>query len=211
MNQKLEVAICDLKMKLIAKRNGSKGNDMSDELPLQVDRIGLMIQTIRGRKVILDSDLARVYGVPTKRLNEHVNLSSIGSTHAWAAVSSSGCKAWATRPEMLADMVVVHVLARSGKAVAGQVPNPGGAVGHEEDFVGPTVAAEIVTPAKRSTTCWASGAGILPTVSAAISRTAGDCLLSAGSPNCASAGKRHSRHRLQLPRARWIQMVPNRV
>jgi len=30
------------------------------------------IVAIRGQKVILDSDLARVYGVPTKRLNEQV-------------------------------------------------------------------------------------------------------------------------------------------
>ncbi len=28
--------------------------------------------TIRGNKVILDVDLARIYGVPTKRLNEQV-------------------------------------------------------------------------------------------------------------------------------------------
>jgi hypothetical protein len=31
-----------------------------------------MILSIRGRRVILDADLARVYGVPTKRLNEQV-------------------------------------------------------------------------------------------------------------------------------------------
>ncbi|MBU4201000.1 MAG: ORF6N domain-containing protein [Verrucomicrobia bacterium] len=30
------------------------------------------IHTIRGQKVILDCDLARIYGVPTKRLNEQV-------------------------------------------------------------------------------------------------------------------------------------------
>jgi len=30
------------------------------------------IQTIRGQKVILDADLAALYGVPTKRLNEQV-------------------------------------------------------------------------------------------------------------------------------------------
>ena len=30
------------------------------------------ILTIRGQKVILDCDLARIYGVPTKRLNEQV-------------------------------------------------------------------------------------------------------------------------------------------
>jgi hypothetical protein len=31
-----------------------------------------LIWTIRGEKVILDSDLARLYGVPVKRLNEQV-------------------------------------------------------------------------------------------------------------------------------------------
>ena len=31
-----------------------------------------MILAMRGQKVILDSDVARVYGVPTKRLNEQV-------------------------------------------------------------------------------------------------------------------------------------------
>lgn len=30
------------------------------------------IRIVRGRKVILDSDLANLYGVPTKRLNEQV-------------------------------------------------------------------------------------------------------------------------------------------
>ena len=45
---------------------------MSNEMPLQIDRIGLLIRTIRGQKVMLDSDLAAIYGVPTKRLNEQV-------------------------------------------------------------------------------------------------------------------------------------------
>ena len=31
-----------------------------------------MIMTIRGQRVILDADLARIYGVPTRRLNEQV-------------------------------------------------------------------------------------------------------------------------------------------
>ncbi len=31
-----------------------------------------MITTIRGQRVILDVDLARIYGVPTRRLNEQV-------------------------------------------------------------------------------------------------------------------------------------------
>jgi hypothetical protein len=45
---------------------------MSNEMPLQVDQIGSLIRTIRGQKVILDSDLARIYGVPTKVLNQAV-------------------------------------------------------------------------------------------------------------------------------------------
>jgi len=35
-----------------------------------------MIMTIRGQKVILDADLAHIYGVPTKRLNEQVRRNS---------------------------------------------------------------------------------------------------------------------------------------
>jgi hypothetical protein len=51
---------------------GSEGNVMSNEMPLQLDQIGSLIRTIRGQKVILDSDLARIYGVPTKVLNQAV-------------------------------------------------------------------------------------------------------------------------------------------
>jgi len=36
------------------------------------ERIESFIHTVRGQKVILDSDLAAVYGVPAKRLNEQV-------------------------------------------------------------------------------------------------------------------------------------------
>jgi hypothetical protein len=36
------------------------------------ETLGALIFTIRGLRVILDSDLARIYGVPTKRLNEQV-------------------------------------------------------------------------------------------------------------------------------------------
>jgi len=32
-----------------------------------------LILALRGQRVLLDSDLARIYGVPTKRLNEQVN------------------------------------------------------------------------------------------------------------------------------------------
>ena len=51
---------------------GSEGNDMSNEMPLQVDQIGSLIRTIRSQKVILDTDLARIFGVPTFRFNEAV-------------------------------------------------------------------------------------------------------------------------------------------
>jgi hypothetical protein len=37
-----------------------------------VERIEQAILLIRGHKVILDSDLASLYGVTTKRLNEQV-------------------------------------------------------------------------------------------------------------------------------------------
>jgi len=37
---------------------------------IPVERIERCILLIRGGKVILDADLAELYGVPTKRLNE---------------------------------------------------------------------------------------------------------------------------------------------
>jgi len=37
-----------------------------------IEHIENKILTIRGRRVILDADLAQIYGVPTKRLNEQV-------------------------------------------------------------------------------------------------------------------------------------------
>jgi hypothetical protein len=43
---------------------------MSENLALQ--KIAPLIHEIRGERVILDSDLARIYGVTTKRLNEQV-------------------------------------------------------------------------------------------------------------------------------------------
>jgi len=45
---------------------------MSNEMPLQVDQIGSLIRTIRGQKVMLDSDLAMLYGVETRILNQAV-------------------------------------------------------------------------------------------------------------------------------------------
>jgi ORF6N domain-containing protein len=45
---------------------------MKAEVPSTVEHIGPLIRTIRGQKVILDFDLAHIYGVPTGRLNEQV-------------------------------------------------------------------------------------------------------------------------------------------
>jgi len=44
---------------------------------LSADRLGQLIYEIRGQRVMLDSDLAKIYGVSTKRLLEQVrrNLS----------------------------------------------------------------------------------------------------------------------------------------
>jgi hypothetical protein len=45
---------------------------MANELLIPDDRIERAILLIRGHKVMLDSDLAELYGVSTKRLNEQV-------------------------------------------------------------------------------------------------------------------------------------------
>jgi hypothetical protein len=46
---------------------------MAEEAKLiLVDQIEPLILTVRGQKVLLDSDLAALYGVPVKRLNEQV-------------------------------------------------------------------------------------------------------------------------------------------
>ncbi|MEW6719336.1 MAG: ORF6N domain-containing protein [Thermodesulfobacteriota bacterium] len=41
-------------------------------MPLPIERIEVRILTIRGHRVLLDTDLAEMFGVPTKRLNEAV-------------------------------------------------------------------------------------------------------------------------------------------
>jgi hypothetical protein len=48
-----------------------------DKAVVAVERIEKLIHLIRGQKVMLDSDLAEIYGIPTHRLNEQVrrNLS----------------------------------------------------------------------------------------------------------------------------------------
>ena len=41
-------------------------------MDIQLEQIQNMIYVIRGQKVMLDSDLAELYGVETKRVNEQV-------------------------------------------------------------------------------------------------------------------------------------------
>jgi hypothetical protein len=48
------------------------GRNMSKQVKATVENIGALIRTIRGQRVILDSDLARIFGVPTFRFNEAV-------------------------------------------------------------------------------------------------------------------------------------------
>jgi len=43
---------------------------------LQLGRVASLILSIRGERIILDADLARIYGVTTKRLNEQVKRNS---------------------------------------------------------------------------------------------------------------------------------------
>ena len=49
---------------------------MAKQRPLPVDGIERVIFPARGHKVILDSDLAALYGVETRRLNEQVKRNS---------------------------------------------------------------------------------------------------------------------------------------
>lgn len=45
---------------------------MSERFLIPIERIHLSILVIRGQRVILDADLAMIYGVTTKRINEQV-------------------------------------------------------------------------------------------------------------------------------------------
>ena len=62
------VTICDHK-----RRTAHEENVVNDETKLiLVDQIEPLIHEIRGQKVVLDSDLAALYGVPTKVLNQAI-------------------------------------------------------------------------------------------------------------------------------------------
>ena len=59
------VTNCDLKIVMPQK----------SESPVSVEQIDGMIRTIRGVRVMLDRDLAKIYGVPTFRFNEAIKRS----------------------------------------------------------------------------------------------------------------------------------------
>jgi hypothetical protein len=71
---KLDVAIWDIKMKNVCGRKlrPHPKHETNKSVVTVVADISSLIQTIRGQKVILDSDLARVFNVPTFRFNEAV-------------------------------------------------------------------------------------------------------------------------------------------
>ena len=62
---------------------------MTKEIPAQAERALRAIVILRGHRVILDSDLAVLYGVETRRLNEQVrrNLSRFPSDFAFQLTS----------------------------------------------------------------------------------------------------------------------------
>ncbi|MDD4025977.1 MAG: ORF6N domain-containing protein [Kiritimatiellae bacterium] len=63
---------------------------MSDKTPLyeQLD-VASYIVTVRGQKVILDADLARIYGVTTKALNQAVKMGVfVVRAVIWSAAAS---------------------------------------------------------------------------------------------------------------------------
>ena len=72
-----KVTICDFgKMNInmtdkIEKKESSEPTTKSDQL-VGVDNIEPLIKIIKGQQVMLDHDLATLYGVETKRLNEQV-------------------------------------------------------------------------------------------------------------------------------------------
>jgi hypothetical protein len=47
-------------------------HQMEDIVDIQIDKIELMIHMVRGQRVMLDSDLAKLYGVETGALNRQV-------------------------------------------------------------------------------------------------------------------------------------------
>jgi ORF6N domain len=66
-----EITVCDLKRATLG-RFGPKGGPMSPAPPLAAIPVEDAILAIRGQKVLLDADLAPMYGVTVKALNQAV-------------------------------------------------------------------------------------------------------------------------------------------
>ena len=76
-NNTFKVTICDLKnkdrnMADITEKTGNGELVTNRDQLVGVDNIEPLIKIIRGQQVMLDRDLATLYGVETKRLNEQV-------------------------------------------------------------------------------------------------------------------------------------------
>ena len=76
-NNTFKVTICDLKnkdrnMADITEKTGNGELVTNRDQVVVVDNIEPLIKIIRGQQVMLDRDLATLYGVETKRLNEQV-------------------------------------------------------------------------------------------------------------------------------------------
>ena len=62
--------LCRLKIETMANKNEIVKAEQTSLQPLE--NIENLIRVIRGKQVMLDRDLARLYGVETKRLNQQV-------------------------------------------------------------------------------------------------------------------------------------------
>jgi ORF6N domain len=80
IGMKFDIANCDIKMKTVCGHKllpHRKATNMSNQTPARVDKIGSLIRTIRGEKIILDDDLAGLYGVEIRVLNQAVKRNVI--------------------------------------------------------------------------------------------------------------------------------------
>ena len=72
--KKLEVANCDLKQ--IDKAITKSDNPDDSEVVITQNEIEKLIITVRGEQVLIDQDVAKLYHVTTKRLNQQANRNS---------------------------------------------------------------------------------------------------------------------------------------
>ena len=73
--ENLKVTNCDLKILKYQFGTSSHGTNRGAQSYEYMDiaKVVPLIHAIRGQRIMLDEDLARLYGVPTKRLNEQVD------------------------------------------------------------------------------------------------------------------------------------------